>query len=111
MTDLDVTSKRRQSAAHIEPTRRAVALVKPFVQRFAAWNQRAAQTTAALTSPRRTAADHCRQARLLSELCAEVDAAYDEFQAAVEGASGHGRIDDVRMAFLRLKSTLNNWRQ
>jgi hypothetical protein len=53
--------------------------------------------------------EKAEQAKILSALRQEVQAAFDEFELAVAGEPAHSRIEDLRNAFDRLLSILANW--
>lgn len=109
MTDFVAQSKRR-SSEHVLSTRHALTLIKPYLSRFENWNHRAARASAAAMSSMSLPVERAQQAQLLAELFREVDETYDEFEAQVAGEPSHGRINDLRAAFLRLRSMLERWR-
>jgi hypothetical protein len=109
MTDF-MGAPRRQSKAHVEPTRKALELIRPFVPLFDDWHQRAAKAGATALAHAPSASERAQLALQLAALYAEVNTAYREFETAVADAPRHSRIDDLRAAFQRLLGTLEPWR-
>src|SRR5690349_7542326 len=108
MTDLGAPSRRR-TPTDIMESRRATAAIRPFVTRFEEWNHRAAKATAGALSHLSTEPERQEYASTLAKLHQEVHQAYEEFEAAVSGTPRHGRIEDLRAAFLRLLTILGRW--
>jgi len=101
---------KRQPIKGLVQARHALALIKPFVARFEDWNHRAAKASATALSHVSTPTERSQQVQLLSAFYDEVDAAYNEFETVIAGEPPHSRIDDLRAAFLRLRSVLERWR-
>jgi hypothetical protein len=109
---IDFTAaQKRASPDHVVRSRRAMSLIRPFVPRFEDWNQRAAQASATALSKLASPAERNQQIQILTALRAEVENAYEEFEAAVNGERQHSRIDDLRAAFLRLRHVLSRWQR
>lgn len=102
--------KPRQSSSGIADRRRAMELIRPFVPLFEEWNHRAARASALALSRLASAEERAEQARVLADLYREVDKSYEEFESTVASAPRHGRIDDLRAAFQRLRGILEHWR-
>lgn len=109
VTDFVAAPKRRMSI-DVAQSRRAMAVIRPFVSQFEGWNLRAARASATALSHVASPAEQAEQARNLASLYVEVDQAFEEFERTVVDEPRHGRIDDLRAAFVRLRSVLEHWR-
>lgn len=108
MSDVsDVSPRRRSSPPQAVARKQAVRLVKPFLDRFEDWNQRAARASAAILSRAPNDEEKSQYRADLAELRAEVEASYTEFTQVTAGQPRHSRIDDVANAFERMLSVLS----
>jgi hypothetical protein len=103
-------SPRRQLSEDVAQRRHANALVRPFLTRFEDWNHRAAKASTHALSHLTSIEEKAAQEHLLTILYSEVDVASQEFEETVAGQPPHGRIDDIRNAFARLRENLRPWR-
>lgn len=100
------TPRRRQSPTGVVAHRQALLLVKPFMNRFEDWNQRAAYAGAAILSLAGNPDEQSQHLANLAALRDEIETSYVEFKKVTTDQPRNSRIDDVANAFERLLSVL-----
>lgn len=104
---MDTPSPRlRKLSDDVAEKRSALRLVRPFADHFEDWNHRAALHTAAVRSSITDKAQKTAAVSALKALRSEVEEQFAEF-LKVASSSSNSRVDDVRHAFNRLTSALD----